>query len=68
MPKQKTRSSAKKRFKVTSSGDVKIRQGGIRHNFENMSGSKKRKKRALVSLKGPQAKVARRTLGRGKKG
>jgi large subunit ribosomal protein L35 len=67
MPKQKTRSSAKKRFKVTGTGEVRIRQAGIRHNFENMSGSKKRRKRSLVSLEGPQAKIARRTLGRSKK-
>lgn len=65
MPKQKTRSAAKKRFKVTSGGKVQVRQAGIRHNFENMSGSKKRQKRGLVTLATAQARVARRTLGRG---
>ncbi len=67
MPKQKTRSSAKKRFKVTGSGEIRIRQAGIRHNFENMRGSKKRQKRSLVTLGSAQAKVARRTLGRAKR-
>lgn len=32
MPKMKTHSSAKKRFKVTGSGKVKRFQAGVRHN------------------------------------
>lgn len=67
MPKQKTRSSAKKRFKITGSGAIRIRQAGIRHNFENMSGSSKRQKRSLVTLGSSRAKLARRTLGRSRK-
>lgn len=63
MPKQKTRSSAKKRIKVTSGGKLTMRQGGIRHNFDNKSGSKKRRKRAAVSLTAPHAKASKRVLG-----
>ena len=33
MPKMKTQSSAKKRFKVTASGRVKVAQAGKRHGM-----------------------------------
>ena len=33
MPKMKTKSSAKKRFKVTASGKVKAQQAGKRHGM-----------------------------------
>ena len=34
MPKQKTHSGAKKRFKVTGSGKIMKQQANLRHNFE----------------------------------
>ncbi len=37
MPKIKTNSSAKKRFKVTASGKVKFKQAGKRHNLGRKS-------------------------------
>ena len=33
MPKQKTKASAKKRFKVTATGKVKVAQAGKRHGM-----------------------------------
>lgn len=33
MPKMKTKSGAKKRFKVTSSGKIKVAQAGKRHGM-----------------------------------
>ncbi len=33
MPKQKTKSSAKKRFKFTATGKVKVAQAGKRHGM-----------------------------------
>lgn len=33
MPKMKTRSSVKKRFKVTGTGKVKFKRAGKRHNL-----------------------------------
>lgn len=42
MPKQKTHSGAKKRFKVTGTGKIKKQQAGMRHNLEVKSGKKKR--------------------------
>lgn len=63
MPKMKTKSAAKKRFKVTGSGKIRTHKAGIRHNFENMSGDKKRTKRQLVDVEDGHEKVARRLLG-----
>jgi len=37
MPKQKTHSGAKKRFKVTGSGKIMRPKGGKRHNMEHKS-------------------------------
>jgi large subunit ribosomal protein L35 len=46
MPKLKTNSSAKKRFKVTGSGKVMVTQSGKRHNM------RKRSKKMLLNAKG----------------
>lgn len=43
MPKQKTHSGAKKRFKVTGSGKVMKQQSGMRHNLEVKSSHRKRR-------------------------
>lgn len=45
MPKMKTRSGAKKRFKVTSSGKVKFKPSFMRHMQMNKPKSMKRKAR-----------------------
>ena len=37
MPKMKTNSGAKKRFKVTASGKIKHKQAGKRHNLGKKS-------------------------------
>jgi large subunit ribosomal protein L35 len=42
MPKQKTHSGAKKRFKVTGTGKIKKQKAGMRHHLEVKSGHKKR--------------------------
>ena len=39
MPKQKTHSGSKKRFKVTGSGKIMKQQAGMRHNLEVKSRS-----------------------------
>ena len=51
MPKMKTHSSAKKRFKLTGSGKVKRFQSGTRHMLRNKSNKAKLRLRdaALVS-------------------
>lgn len=43
MPKQKTHSGAKKRFKLTGTGKIKKQQSGMRHNLEVKSGQRKRR-------------------------
>jgi large subunit ribosomal protein L35 len=43
MPKQKTHSGAKKRFKVTGSGKIMKQQSGMRHNLETKSTDRKRR-------------------------
>ena len=45
MPKMKTKSSAKKRFKLTASGKVKFKPAYKRHNLSAKSQSMKRKSR-----------------------
>ena len=45
MPKMKTHSSAKKRFKVTKSGKVKFKKAFMRHKQMNKPKSMKRKAR-----------------------
>jgi large subunit ribosomal protein L35 len=43
MPKQKTHSGTKKRFKVTGSGKIMKQQAGMRHNLEVKSAKRKRR-------------------------
>jgi large subunit ribosomal protein L35 len=43
MPKMKTKSAAKKRFRVTGSGNIKFQHAGYRHNLSNKSRKRKRK-------------------------
>ena len=50
MPKMKTHSSAKKRFKVTKSGKVKVKQAYARHMMQNKSKSMKRKARGTTLM------------------
>ena len=49
MPKMKTKSGAKKRFKITGSGKVKTGQAGKRH------GMIKRTKKQIRQLRGTEA-------------
>lgn len=50
MPKMKSQSSAKKRFKLTGSGRVKAKASHMRHMQMNKPKSMKRKARALFML------------------
>jgi len=43
MPKHKTRSSAKRRFKITSSGKIRREHSNFRHILEKKSSSRKRR-------------------------
>jgi large subunit ribosomal protein L35 len=48
MPKMKTHSGAKKRFKVTATGKVKYKKPGQRHLLTGDSGNQNRKSRKAL--------------------
>ena len=57
MPKMKTKSSAKKRFKVTASGRVKAAQAGKQHGMIKRSKKFIRNARGTTALSAPDAKI-----------
>lgn len=62
MPKMKTRSGAKKRFKVTSSGKVKAKPSHMRHMQINKPKSMKRKARHMFTLCDADARIVLRNF------
>lgn len=56
MPKMKTKSSAKKRFKVTATGKVKAQQAGKRHGMIKRSNDFLRNARGTTVLADADAK------------
>ncbi len=64
MPKQKTHSGAKKRFKITGTGKLKKQQAGMRHNLESKSSHRKRRLNQDQVLSKADTKVAKKLLGR----
>ena len=63
MPKQKTHSGAKKRFKVTGSGKLMKQQAGMRHNLEVKASKRKARLNQDQVLAPGDAKVAKKLLG-----
>ncbi|WBU38879.1 50S ribosomal protein L35 [Homoserinibacter sp. YIM 151385] len=64
MPKQKTHSGAKKRFRVTGSGKVVKQGSGMRHNLEKKSSRLTRRLNGDVVLAPQDAKVIKKLLGK----
>ena len=64
MPKQKTNSAAKKRFKVTGAGKVLRRHAMKSHNFEKKSAKRKRDFARDQSVAEADVHEVRRLLGR----
>lgn len=64
MPKQKTHSGAKKRFKITGSGKVMKQQAGLRHNLEGKPTKRTRRLAGDSQLAAPDAKNIKKLLGR----
>jgi len=64
MPKQKTNSSAKKRFKVTGAGKLLRRHAMKSHNLEKKSAKRKRDFRSDQAVDGGDAREISRLLGR----
>ena len=50
MPKLKTKSSAKKRFKLTAKGKIKMAQAGKRHGMIKRTNSQIRKQRGTTIM------------------
>ena len=64
MPKTKTRSAAKKRFKVTGRGKLLRRHGMRSHNLEHKSPKQKRGFSKPYPVDPDNAKTVNRMLGR----
>ncbi|WP_166981623.1 50S ribosomal protein L35 [Paramicrobacterium fandaimingii] len=64
MPKQKTHSGAKKRFKVTGSGKIMKQQAGMRHNLEVKASKRKRRLNQDQVMAPADTKMAKKLLGR----
>jgi large subunit ribosomal protein L35 len=64
MPKQKTHSGAKKRFKITGSGKVMKQGAGMRHNLEKKSSEVTRRLNREIVLAPENAKTIKRLLGK----
>ncbi|KFF57921.1 50S ribosomal protein L35 [Cryobacterium sp. MLB-32] len=63
MPKMKTHSGTKKRFKVTGSGKIMKQQAGMRHNLEVKSTSRKSRLNQDQVLAKSDTKVIKKLLG-----
>jgi len=64
MPKQKTHSGAKKRFKLNGSGKVMKQGAGMRHNLEKKSSALTRRLNKEVVLAPADAKVIKKLIGK----
>jgi len=59
MPKMKTKSGAKKRFKLTASGRVKMAQAGKRHGMIKRTKKQIRNQRGTTMMHPSDAKIVR---------
>ena len=62
MPKMKTKSGAKKRFKVTAKGRVKVAQAGKRHGMIKRSNKFIRNARGTTTLSAADEKTVKSFL------
>lgn len=62
MPKQKTHSGAKKRFKVTKNGKVRGRSKNRNHLLEKKDSNRKRRLKGYEQVEGADAKRVKRLL------
>ncbi|MDP4013518.1 MAG: 50S ribosomal protein L35 [Candidatus Nanopelagicales bacterium] len=63
MPKQKTHSGAKKRFKLTGSGKIKRQQANRRHLLEHKSSKRTRRLGMNEQVSPADSKKVKRMLG-----
>ncbi len=62
MPKMKTKSSAKKRFKVTATGKIKVAQAGKRHGMIKRTNKFIRNARGMAVLSPQDEKIVKQFL------
>ncbi len=62
MPKMKTKSGVKKRFKITASGKVKAGQAGKQHGMMKRTNKQIRNQRGTAVLSGPDARVVKKFM------
>ncbi len=62
MPKMKTKSGAKKRFKVTATGKIKTAQAGKRHGMIKRTTKFIRKARGTTILNEADARIVRKFM------
>jgi large subunit ribosomal protein L35 len=67
MPKMKTHSGAKKRFKLTAKGKVRARHSFTSHQLEHKSPKRKRHLGRPTIIKPDDAKRIKKMLGAGSK-
>jgi large subunit ribosomal protein L35 len=64
MPKMKTHSGAKKRFRITGTGKIMREQAGGRHLLEHKSSKKMRSISGDLELSKPDTKKIKKLLGK----
>lgn len=64
MPKNKTHSGAKKRFRVTGTGKLRREKAGLRHNLEKKPSSMTRRLSGTTEVAKNDVKRAKKLLGR----
>jgi len=62
MPKMKTKSSVKKRFRLTATGKVIMAQAGKRHGMRKRSPEVRRTSRGTTIMRECDAKIVRRFM------
>ena len=62
MPKIKTKSGAKKRFKVTATGKVVVKQAGKQHGMIKRTRKFIRNARGTTTLSDPDARIVKRNF------
>jgi large subunit ribosomal protein L35 len=65
MPKMKTKSGAKKRFKLTASGKVRAGQTGKRHGMIKRSNKQIRNQRGTTTLSDQDARIVKKYMPNG---
>jgi large subunit ribosomal protein L35 len=63
MPKNKTHSGAKKRFRVTGTGKIRREKTGLRHNLERKSSKMTRRMSGTTEVSKADTKTAKKLLG-----